>query len=179
MLGLKPRWWCSEVGPLIMRPIQGRNQSLTLLIILCCACRQEPSIAALWESLPSSWLRQMQIPTDKHWTEFGNPCGRVRGRIEGPQGDGNPTERSTVSINLDPWEFPETEPSTKEDQHRLVQGPQHIWSRGLPCLVSEGDLPDAAETWCTRVGEAALLEVQVKGWGEGTRRRGDQHLVYN
>jgi hypothetical protein len=56
----------------------------------------------------------MQIPTDKQWAEVGDPCERVRERIEGPQGDVNPMGRSTVSINLDPRELLETEPPTKE-----------------------------------------------------------------
>jgi hypothetical protein len=33
----------------------------------------------------------MQIPIAKHWTEVRDSYGRVRGRIEGPEGDGNPT----------------------------------------------------------------------------------------
>jgi hypothetical protein len=41
----------------------------------------------------------MQILTVIHWTEIENPCGRVRGRIEEPKGDGNSTERPTVSTN--------------------------------------------------------------------------------
>ena len=57
--------------------------------------------------------KQMQIPTDKHWTEVRDPYRRVRGRTEGPQGDGNPTGRPTVSTNLDPWKLPETEPPTE------------------------------------------------------------------
>ena len=56
----------------------------------------------------------MQILTANHWTEVRDPYGRVRGRIEGAEGDGNPIGRPTVSTNLDPWELPETEPPTKE-----------------------------------------------------------------
>jgi hypothetical protein len=37
----------------------------------------------------------MQIPTAKHWTEFRDTYGRVAGRIEGPEGDGNPIGRTT------------------------------------------------------------------------------------
>ena len=37
----------------------------------------------------------MQTPTEKHWTEVGNPCGKIRGSIEDPQGDGNPTGKLT------------------------------------------------------------------------------------
>jgi hypothetical protein len=34
--------------------------------------------------------------------EFGDTYGRVGGRIEGPEEDGNPTGRTTESTNLDP-----------------------------------------------------------------------------
>jgi hypothetical protein len=45
--------------------------------------------------------------------EVGDPFGRVRGRIEGLQRDGNPTARPTVSINMDFWNLPKAEPPTK------------------------------------------------------------------
>jgi hypothetical protein len=32
----------------------------------------------------------MQILTEKHWAKVMDPYGRLGGRIEGPQGDGNP-----------------------------------------------------------------------------------------
>jgi hypothetical protein len=41
----------------------------------------------------------MQIPKTKHGVDVGNPYGRVRGRIEGAEGDGSPIERPTVSVN--------------------------------------------------------------------------------
>jgi hypothetical protein len=44
----------------------------------------------------------------------GDHYSRVRGRTEGAEGDGNPIGRPTVSTNLEPWDFPETEPPTKE-----------------------------------------------------------------
>jgi hypothetical protein len=56
----------------------------------------------------------MQIPTAKHWTDVGDPHGRVKGRIEGTEGDGNPIGRPTMSPNLIAWEFPESEPPIKE-----------------------------------------------------------------
>ena len=65
----------------------------------------------------------MRIPTYKHWAEIGNLFGRVRERIEGPQGDGNPTGRLTVSTNLDPWELLETEPSFKEHTWTYLSPP--------------------------------------------------------
>jgi hypothetical protein len=42
----------------------------------------------------------MQILTAKHWTEVGSPYERVRERIEGAEGDGNPIGRPTVLTNL-------------------------------------------------------------------------------
>jgi hypothetical protein len=54
----------------------------------------------------------MQIPTAKHCTEVRDPYGRVRGRIEGAEGNGNRIGRTTVSTNLDCWELPETKPPT-------------------------------------------------------------------
>jgi hypothetical protein len=52
--------------------------------------------------------------TANHWTEVRDPNGRVRGRIEGAEGDGNPIGRPTVTTNLDPWEVPEINSPTKE-----------------------------------------------------------------
>jgi len=39
---------------------------------------------------------------------------RVRGRIEGAEGDGNTTGKPAVLTNMDLWKPPETEPPTKE-----------------------------------------------------------------
>jgi hypothetical protein len=74
------------------------HKSLTLLMILCFACRQEHVI--LWEASPSSWLRQIQTPTAKQWMELGDSYGLVGGRIAGPKGDRNSVGRP-VSTNLD------------------------------------------------------------------------------
>jgi hypothetical protein len=63
----------------------------------------------------------MQILTPKHWTESGEPYGRVRGMIEGAERDGIPIGRPTVSTTLDPWDHQEINPSTKE--HKLA-GPK-------------------------------------------------------
>jgi hypothetical protein len=38
--------------------------------------------------------------------EVGDFYGRVRGRIEGTEGDDSPIGRPTVSTNLDPRELP-------------------------------------------------------------------------
>jgi hypothetical protein len=60
----------------------------------------------------------LQILTAKHWTELGDPYGRVRERSEDNEGDGNPIEILTVSTNLNPLELPETKLPTKE--HKQV-----------------------------------------------------------
>ena len=57
-------------------------------------------------------MKQMQILTAKHWIEVRDPYGRVGGRIEGAEGDGNPIGRPAISIKLDPWELLETKPQT-------------------------------------------------------------------
>jgi hypothetical protein len=56
----------------------------------------------------------MQILTANHWIEIGNPYGRVRGRIERAEGDGEPIRRPAVSTNLDHSELPETKPKSNE-----------------------------------------------------------------
>jgi hypothetical protein len=56
----------------------------------------------------------MQILTANHWTEFRDTYGRVRGRNERADEDGNPIGRPTTSTHPDPIKLPETEPPTKE-----------------------------------------------------------------
>lgn len=48
-----------------MQPM-GKNQSLTILMILCYAWRQKPNITVIWEPTPSRWPQQMQRPTVKY-----------------------------------------------------------------------------------------------------------------
>ena len=57
--------------------------------------------------------------------------------IEDPEIDGNPTGRPTESINLDPWELPETKSLTKEHtQAEMTTG--HISRRGCKVLIHHG-----------------------------------------
>jgi hypothetical protein len=44
-------------------------------------------------------LRNIKIFTANHWTDAKNTCGRVRGKIEGSEGNENPIGRPTVSTN--------------------------------------------------------------------------------
>jgi hypothetical protein len=41
------------------------------------------------------------------------PSGRIRGRIEGAEGESNPIGRLIVSNNLEPWDLSGTKPLTK------------------------------------------------------------------
>jgi hypothetical protein len=50
----------------------------------------------------------MQILTADHWTEMGDPDGRVRGRIGDAEGVCNPIGRTRVSTNPDNSELLET-----------------------------------------------------------------------
>ena len=87
------------------------NKLLTLLLMPCCACRQEPSMAVLWEALPAAdWDRCRYLQKPLHWG--WGPHRRVEERIVGPKGDGNPIGKPKMSTNLDPWELWETKPPT-------------------------------------------------------------------
>jgi len=44
----------------------GESQPVTLLMILYCACRHEPSITVLLKASSGSGWEQMQRPTAKH-----------------------------------------------------------------------------------------------------------------
>jgi hypothetical protein len=84
----------------------------------------------------------------------GDSYGKVSGRIEGTEGDGDPIGRPTVSTNLDPWEAPETELPTKEYTQAglsltslLLPHSLHICRRELSCLaLMEESEPNAVET---------------------------------
>ena len=74
--------------------------------------------------------------------EIEDPYRRVRGRIEGTEGNGNPPGRPTVSTNLNPWEFPENELPTRGHTWADLR-PQHLCNRGLSergCAYSGRDL---------------------------------------
>jgi hypothetical protein len=67
----------------------------------------------------------MQISTAKHLIEVRDPYGRVRGRIEGTEGDGNPIGRPIVSTNLNTGELPETRPLTNEHTQPSLRPQAH------------------------------------------------------
>jgi hypothetical protein len=68
----------------------------------------------------------VQILTFKHWTEAKDSYRRSREKIEGTEGDDNPTGRPTVSSNLDFWALPETDPPNKEHTWIDLSTPAHL-----------------------------------------------------
>jgi hypothetical protein len=141
-----------------------KYQSLTLLIIVCYALRQNHIV--LWKVPPRSWHRQIQI--NSGWSLRTH--GRIEERIVGTTG------RSTETTNLDLWAFQRQNhqpknihsldpdlPSPMEQMCSLVFMWDRNWSggypkscclsmgyvilAGLPCLVSMGeDTHNLAET---------------------------------
>lgn len=93
-----------------MGSIQPGHQTLTRLLMPCCACRQETIMAVSCESIPTAdwdtYSQSLDWDTDH--------CQRVRERNEGDEGYGNPIGRKTVSTNLDHWELPKTNTPSKE-----------------------------------------------------------------
>ena len=115
--------------------------------------------------------------------EVRDPYGRIRGRTEEIDEEGNPIGRLTVSTSLNPWELPET-----NQRASLTPTHTHICNRGMPCLASvREDLPNLGETCCPRRGNApqgvALSEAKGR-WTSGRilqgarTGRGRQHLRY-
>jgi hypothetical protein len=90
----------------------GKSQYVTLLMALCYACRQKPSITVSWEASSSIEWKQMQRPTANIWQSSEH---RVEewGLGWSWMGQGH-HRRPTPSTNLGPWGLTETEPLTKE-----------------------------------------------------------------
>ena len=78
----------------------------------------------------------MQILTPNQWNEVQGTYRGIRGRIEGAEGVDNSIGRPAVSTNPDPWELPETEPSTTghtqaglEDPGTYIAEDFLVWSQ--------------------------------------------------
>lgn len=56
--------------------------------------------------------------------ELRKCCGRVAGKIEGPEENKDSMGRPMESTNLAPWEFSETEPGTKSP--KVWAGPNRL-----------------------------------------------------
>jgi hypothetical protein len=67
----------------------GENQSLTLLMIFCYACRQEPSITDL---CPGSQRNEMQRLINKHKMELGSLREKLGERWRDLKRTGTPQE---------------------------------------------------------------------------------------
>ena len=77
--------------------------------------------AKLSSERPYQQLTESDTDTVIHWMEVGDLYGRVRGKIEGTEGDSNAIRRTTISTNLNQWEAPESEPPIKE---HITAGPR-------------------------------------------------------
>ena len=69
------------------------------------------------------------------WTEAVDPGGWIRERLEEAEEEGSPVEGSAVSINLTP-KISQTLNHQTGSIHKLILGPQHTYSRGLPPVCS-------------------------------------------
>jgi hypothetical protein len=187
-------WWLAQLETHPM----GRNQSLTLLIILCYVCRQNPGIAILWELHPAVNRNRCSHKLDGAQGILWNSWER----IEGPKENRDSTRKPTDSTNLDYWEFQRLnhQPKSKHGLYLPPPCPLHICSRytawsscespksralslnllpayvsltRLLCLASvEEDMPSPSVTSCARMGwypgGASLFSEKI-GRGMGER----------
>jgi hypothetical protein len=61
------------------------------------------------------------------------------GRMEEAEEEGDPIGIPAMSTNLDPSELPDIELHQIHSIQELIQGPRHIYSRGLSDLASVGE----------------------------------------
>ena len=80
------------------------------------------------EDPTSSWKIQMQIFAPNQWTEVADHCGWIRDKLEAEE-EGNPVERSAVSINLDSWDLSDTGTPTRQHIPADMKPPTHIQQR--------------------------------------------------
>ena len=55
----------------------------------------------------------MQIFIPNQWTEAGDPCGRIKEKIEELEKEGDLIGRPAVLTNLGPQDLSDTEPQTR------------------------------------------------------------------
>ena len=117
----------------------GRYQTLTVLLMLCCTFRKEPSREepVLWDAIPTTeWDRcrciypTTRLRSETYMEELGEEWRDWRGWQHG---------RPTVSTNVYHWELPKTRSPIKE-QISLVWGHQYVCSSGLPWLALVGEV---------------------------------------
>ena len=98
--------------------------------------------------------------------EVGEPYSWIKGRTEEAERESKAIRRSAFSTNPDPREFPETEPPTRI-MNRLLWGPWHVHSWGLPSLASVGDVLNPESLEAPGKGEVCWEgEHPLRGMGE-------------
>jgi hypothetical protein len=150
----------------------GVHQDLTPLLMLCCAYRQKTRVAALWEALlAADWdicryfHSTIRLKSETSTKELEERLKELKGRVtpqEGQQFQLTWTPGGSQRLSHQPGSI-----------HRLVRGPPHLYSTGLPGLTSVGkDVPNPQETWGLREGGWGWEEGEwgeelwVGGWGE-------------
>ena len=144
-----------------------QSQSLTLLVIIFCLYRQEPSIASSERLYPADKWDRCRYLQPKIGRRSGNPMEELGERLKTLKDENGttPQEDQQCQLTWTSWSSQKLGHQSKSIC-RLVQGRYHIWRRGLPCLYSVGeDAPNSAETWCTSLGEPGdtLSEAKRKG----------------
>ena len=79
----------------------GESQLLTLLMILCCTCRQEPSTTSLCKVSPSNGWKQVQRHKAKHQADLRESCGRIEKRLREPEESRTPQEDLQKQLTWD------------------------------------------------------------------------------
>ena len=104
-----------------IKALPTERQALTRLMMLCYACRQEPSLSpeSLRPAADGNGCSEQQM-------EFSESCGRVGERIKGAGGVMDTTRRPTESTKLGPWGLMETKPPTKEHVWLGPRPPTHL-----------------------------------------------------
>jgi hypothetical protein len=95
-----------------------KHQSLTLLMIFCYACRQEPSIAVILEA-PFKQLTETQRWTTKNCTELRNSYGRVGRRTEDLKGIRIPPKDQQSQLT---WTFGNSQRPKSINRLNVVHG---------------------------------------------------------
>ena len=71
----------------------------------------------------------MQIFTLNQGTEAADPCGRIKGKLEEAEEEGDPVRGPAVSIYLDPLDLSNTGPPNRHHTPADMRPPTHIQQR--------------------------------------------------
>jgi hypothetical protein len=137
---LRERWFRERPN---LGSISTGGQGLTLLLVLWCVYRQEPSMDVLWDAQQADDQDRSRY---LHPTEVGKSCGLIRERLEEPEGDGDPRGSPEVSNNQNPWDLSDTETPTRQHMLADLIVPAHIKQRTAD-LASVGEVPKPWEIW--------------------------------